>query len=311
MKKVEFQLLIEKYAAGKCSPEEEIQVEKYFDECQNNPGGFSEESTVIGKRMFQKIVTTIGQRKRKRRQRIGLKIAASLLLLISAGSIIHLLNKEEVYMAKTGFGEKKEFTLSDGTIVSLNSASRLTYTSNYNQDNRELNLIGEAYFEVTSNQEKPFIVHTKELNTKVHGTTFNINAYDDNEEITVSVTSGKVNVFDNQTVNEFLEVNQALTYNTLDKSHVKKQSNTENATVWKNNVLLLDDYNLETTCKILEKWFDVKIDIIDENLKSELIHGTFTEPNLKDVLTSIQFSIGIDIDYKNENHILFKNKKQL
>src|SRR5690606_13071965 len=302
------QILIEKYAVGKCGPEEQLLVEKYFEECQNKPRVFSEESAVIGKRMFQKIVKTIGQKKRRTRQRIGFKVAASLLLLISAGSIIHLYNKEEVYMVKTSYGEKKEFTLSDGTIVFLNSASRLTYTPHYNDDNRELNLIGEAYFNVTSNPEKPFIVHTKGLNTKVHGTSFNINAYDDNEEITVSVTSGKVNVFDNQKINEFLVVNQALTFNTLDKSHVKKQSNTENATVWKNNVLLLDDYDLEATCKILEKWFDVKIDISDENLKSETIHGTFSQANLKDVLTSIQFSIGIAIEYKNDKHILFKNK---
>lgn len=99
MKKVEFQILIEKYAVGKCSPEEQLLVEKYFEECQNNPRAFSEESTVIGKRMFQKIVKTIGQKKRRTRQRIGFKIAASLLLLISAGSIIHLLNREEVYLS--------------------------------------------------------------------------------------------------------------------------------------------------------------------------------------------------------------------
>src|SRR5690606_11831106 len=102
------QILIEKYAVGKCGPEEQLLVEKYFEECQNKPRVFSEESAVIGKRMFQKIVKTIGQKKRRTRQRIGFKVAASLLLLISAGSIIHLYNKEEVYMVKTSYGEKKE-----------------------------------------------------------------------------------------------------------------------------------------------------------------------------------------------------------
>ncbi len=85
--------------------------------------------------------------------------------------------------------------LADGSLVFLKPDSRISYTESFDDENlREVFLSGEAYFEVTKNPKKPFVVYANELVTKVLGTSFNVKAYEDEEDITVKVNSGKVSV---------------------------------------------------------------------------------------------------------------------
>jgi transmembrane sensor len=85
--------------------------------------------------------------------------------------------------------------LIDGSLVLLKKGSRISYSKNFLGNTREIFLSGEAFFEVTKNPEKPFLVYANGLVTKVLGTSFNIKAYDKDKEVTVEVKSGKVSVF--------------------------------------------------------------------------------------------------------------------
>src|ERR1700722_5620570 len=90
-------------------------------------------------------------------------------------------------------GSKTNVVLPDGTTVKLNAGSKLTYDKNYGNTTREVNLTGEAFFEVVKNKEKPFIIHTKKIDIKVLGTIFNVKSYPD-EKTETSLVRGSIEV---------------------------------------------------------------------------------------------------------------------
>lgn len=89
-------------------------------------------------------------------------------------------------------------TLPDGSVVTLEKASRLSYARAFEGNQREVFLSGAAFFNVTKNPEKPFVVYANELVTKVLGTSFTINAFEENKQVTVAVRTGRVSVFKNK-----------------------------------------------------------------------------------------------------------------
>lgn len=90
------------------------------------------------------------------------------------------------------YGSKTKLYLPDGTLVWLNAGSKMSYAQDFGINERSLNLSGEAYFEVTRNEEIPFKVHTEELDVKVLGTKFNFRNYKDDLEAKVCLLEGKV-----------------------------------------------------------------------------------------------------------------------
>lgn len=145
-------------------------------------------------------------------QKQWLKIAASILLLMGIGAWYTYFSPEK--SSEKGIYEKlvaqnpnqlvevtnqNEKTLPiqliDGSLVLLKKGSRISYSKNFMGNTREIFLSGEAFFEVTKNPKKPFLVFANGLVTKVLGTSFSIKAYDKDREVTVEVKSGKVSVF--------------------------------------------------------------------------------------------------------------------
>lgn len=112
-------------------------------------------------------------------------------------------------------GSQTKVILPDGSVVCLNSGSVLKYDPAFlRKKNREVYLIGEGYFEVQKNPEKPFIVHADDINVKVLGTVFNVRSYPEDSEIEVSLIKGKVNVFSTSETrdNVILAPDEQLTY---------------------------------------------------------------------------------------------------
>jgi len=91
-------------------------------------------------------------------------------------------------------GAKDRLVLSDGTIVTLNSGTTLSYPTSFVNKNREVYLNGEAFFEVHKDHEHPFIIHTKKMNVRVLGTVFNIKSYDDARQSETSLIEGSIEV---------------------------------------------------------------------------------------------------------------------
>ncbi|MCQ0112174.1 FecR family protein [Zhouia amylolytica] len=312
LKKEYFLHLLKKYNDGSCSYDEKVIIESYFDKCQDHNILLNDSEVFIKKKIYKGIKKEIS-RKRLRTSlllpRNILKYTASLLFLLSLGYFINENQELKTHIVYTKLGEKKEVSLPDGTLVFLNSGSQLSYRNNYNQTERNVKLQGEAYFDVHRDINKPFTVETNEFTTKVLGTSFNIKTPDKNNKATiVSVTSGKVNVYNlKHRIDEKLIKNDQLLYDhSRQQLEVNHQHDSKLDAAWKENIIALNGNNLEATAHVLEKWFDINIIISDPALKEIKVNGKYINPSLEEVLESLKFSTGITYSFSDEKTIYLK-----
>lgn len=189
--------------------------------------------------------------------------AAAILLLI-AGYLVyqHNSNKITLQTVATALGESKTLTLTDGSVVHLNGGSSIQFPEKFSQQQRTLTLAGEAFFEVSPDNTRPFVVRTGELATTVLGTSFNITTRNKEAGITVAVKTGKVlvaasNKEANQTKAALLPGMQA-TYNAQQQKLVVSPVHAANVGSWQNNVLVFDNISLEEICLALERKYGVQ-----------------------------------------------------
>jgi transmembrane sensor len=213
-------------------------------------------------------------------------------------------------------GQKSIITLSDGSRVYLNSGSSIAHPAVFERGKREIELSGEAFFEVTPDGKRPFIIHSGNLTTRVLGTSFNIRAFDKNE-ISVTVATGKVQLEINDTLShrsaERLSVpvmlfpNQQAVYKT-GTGIVTSEVQVEQFIAWKNNTLYFEGTSLEDAAVMLERWYNVTIDFANEDIRQCKIYGQYRDQTLMEVLGSIRYMYQIDYRFDEENKIELNGK---
>ena len=142
-------------------------------------------------------VAVIGSRRRTSLQRHLLSVAACIAFVVMGyvfSEVSHKSDSVATFTVTSGVGERPTVTLPDGTEVNLNALSRLTYSFQPASHSRDINLSGEAYFNVEHDKDSPFRVHTPNMTVECLGTEFNIKAYPTDEQETVVLTDGKVRV---------------------------------------------------------------------------------------------------------------------
>ncbi len=166
--------------------------------------------------------------------------------------------------------------LPDGTQVWLNACSRLTYSQGFGINDRNLKLEGEGYFEVSHNEQLPFIIHTQEVDVTVLGTQFNFKNYADDSEASVSLLSGKVKLSNHLRQEEtlYLQPNEKVTLNKLTGEMKTTRTQVQNSKIWTHDELFFDEELLEDIAKKLMRNYDVKIEVAD-SLKNTRFYGSF------------------------------------
>lgn len=173
------------------------------------------------------------------------RVAAAFASAIIIGFILNYIIKDTESITNpvvevTTTDSIKVFNLSDNTRISLNKNSRFTYPENFNDSIRITTLEGEAFFEVTPNRDKPFIIHTAQTQTRVFGTSFNVKAYEEEDDVEVTVVSGKVQVQildSEETEPVYIEAGNELIYNKTNTSIKKQKSKNTNFMWWKKHSL--------------------------------------------------------------------------
>jgi Fe2+-dicitrate sensor, membrane component len=155
-------------------------------------------------------------------------------------------------------GGQYHIVLSDGTGVWLNAASSIRFPVAFTGNERVVELNGEAYFEVTKNQRRPFKVNVNGSAIEVLGTHFNVNAYNDENAIQTTLLEGKVKVVHQQT-SAILQPGQQAVY-TQDAPISVKTVDTEAAIAWKNGLFWFDNVDLRTIMRQLERWYQVEVE---------------------------------------------------
>lgn len=213
-------------------------------------------------------------------------------------------------MIATSIGEKEEVILSDGTKVIVNANSVLSYPASFAGNTREVMLKGEAFFEVTENKEKPFIVNTNEgMDIKVLGTVFNVKSYPEDKKVETTLVSGKVQVVerkDNKTV--LLYPSQRATYNKTDDRLIIDKVETDHLISWKDGRLIYDETPLKDVIKDLERVYDVTFLVDSKELLEYKFKGVFDNLTITQVLSLFELSSPIQCTLK-ENYVIIDKQK--
>lgn len=218
----------------------------------------------------------------------------------------------EYNIKETQKGQKLTIYLHDGTKVKLNYESSLRFPQHFSDTNRIVYLTGEAFFEVAHDSIRPFKVITPQVTTKVLGTTFNINAYPQNETVDVALVSGKVAVTPSHgteyTEPQYLNPGQAASFY-RSKNEIKLHDfNLEQVLSWKDGVIVFNDANQNEVFSRLEKWYGLEFDIINSSNQSWRYTGKFDNLNLDAILTSLSFVKNFDYKIKNDQVMIRYNK---
>jgi len=212
-----------------------------------------------------------------------LRVAAIIFFIINIGGLAFILssrnNSQEYFtsvIAENGQISKVE--LPDGSLVWLNSGSKITYNNNFALENRNINLIGEAYFKVTKNKKLPLIVNCEELKVKVLGTHFNVMAYTNCNDVKVTLEEGSVELLnsDLKTFSHKLVPGELGSFNKNSKKLSVRKVNTFKYTSWKQGIINIYDQTLDELVKRLEIHYSQKFELAD-NVKN--FHFTFTIRN--------------------------------
>jgi ferric-dicitrate binding protein FerR (iron transport regulator) len=209
-------------------------------------------------------------------------------------------------------GEQLRVTLPDASVVRLNAGSSIRFPEKFDTDKRQITLSGEAFFEVTKDPNRPFEVKTNNITTTVLGTSFNIKAFGQ-EQATVTVATGKVEVETkngDSTDKLLLLPNQQVVYNKKENHFKMEEVDSRHYFEWTSGTIRFNNDPLEEVVKILERWYNVKIQLDKHIKKSMRIQGSYTDKKLYIILDGLGYIYNLDCHYINDNTIVIKLKPQ-
>lgn len=197
-------------------------------------------------------------------------------------------------------GKTYELKLSDGTHVWLNSESELIYPTSFEGDKREVVLKGEAFFDVTRDESKPFIVENNQMKIKVLGTSFNVSGYMSEKSQNVTLVSGSVQVqMDNDSAFR-ISPSEQFSYDKETHSTSIQIVNTELYTAWTEGKYIFKDTSLENILSKLQRWYDFEVVYLQEDLKNKHFSIVINrEDDLKNVLEVISFTSNVKLVQEN------------
>ncbi len=306
--------LLDRYLAGTCTGQEKSYVEEWLlkngrdnEEWIKMPGmkreqWLSDLYTDIGLSIISKDSASKPRQHKiltiNRGWKTAVSVAASIVMLIGIYFLWPALKQSGFKEYRVAAGARKVLTLQDGSRVWLNSATYFKCPGLFNKQTRDVYLEGEAYFEVAPDVEKPFIVHTGKLSTKVLGTHFNIRAYNSDPEISVALLEGKVQLVshtENQT-NLILRPSELGIYR-KEASELKKitVNSIADYSAWKDGKLIFDEAPVQDVINRLSVIFNAKVDLNNTDMKRCTVTGTFNYNQGVDEILSI---ICISLDGK-------------
>lgn len=208
-------------------------------------------------------------------------------------------------------GKTYQLELSDGTRIRLNSESELIYPTLFTENKREVTLIGEAFFEVAKDKDKPFIVKANEMEVSVLGTTFNICSYTKDKTISTTLIEGSVSVRTNHGKKQIITPSEQFTYNKENNQTDIQTVNTELYTSWINGKYIFKDAKLEEIINKLQLWYDFSVTYQNENLKDNR-YSLIAEKDidLDKLLEVISYTSDVKLERTGTNTINIKKIKE-
>ncbi len=260
-----------------------------------------------------------------------IQIAAIVIVTFGIGFMVqkYMPQEEQYASVNVPYGAKSELELPDGSKVWVNSGSVLKYPTDLNSKEVNIYLEGEAFFDITKNPKRAVNVKTSTINIQVHGTTFNVRSYADDDVVETTLLEGSVSIsgkVGNRIIKEpiYLKPNEQAvvtksvetvnvassdakkaeaktdtketqTVTTLPavqpKIEISKGIETENFIMWKYNILVFKNERFEDLAIKLERWYNVEISIKDKDLKNSRYTGTFEKESIEQAMQALSLSL--------------------
>lgn len=266
-------------------------------------------------------------------------VAAAGFLLFILGSLMTTLTDRKSQISQSDrdsteifipYGSKSKITLSDGSEVWINAGSSIKYSNSYNKENREIDLRGEAFFDVKTDRSRPFTVKTSRMIVKAAGTKFNLKSYPDENTESAILVEGTIDV---EVINEGrksesyrLKPNEKLVIHsegalltnmseTSPPQAVKvkpgpfkvdftKEVRTELYTSWKDNRWVIEGEPLETLVPVLERRYNLKFRFADEEAKAYKFSGTIQNETIEQILEALTMTAPVKYHIKRDSVLL-------
>lgn len=304
--------ILQRYVEGNVSPEEIIAVVDWLDADENNVREFMALHKLNDISLLNQPDNRADNQKKKRTisfRKIGYELAkiAAILIIFWGGTKLFETNttEESIVTYQTLYvpaGQRAELILPDSTRVWLNAHSKLIYPVSFGKGNRQVELNGEAYFDVVHNEKQPFIVKTRQMDIQVLGTEFNVTSYSSDFE--VSLLRGCI---------ELSSPSLSSTYKVKEKEHVKLKDNkliVNNITDydyfrWKEGLICFNNESVATIIEKLKLFYDIDIETHNKKFLNSRYSGKFrTKDGIEQVLKVLQIEHKFSYTKNNDLNLI-------
>lgn len=318
--------LILKHLSGQTTDEEIEQLTSWVNESAENENQFAEmqnsyiflASTLSPdnrKSAFNEIINQINNKKEKK------GISVKRIYSIAASVLFPVLLVASLWYYQGVFADKNEpelfteivappkhnsqITLSDGTQVWLSPESKLRYGQNYGKKTRNVILDGEGYFEVTKNHEKPFTVETGHLKVKVLGTSFNLEAYNNETLVRTTLVRGSLQIESELISKEvLLSPGDRISLDLNSKQLTSEKVNTEIYRLVKEGMIIFKRNTLAEVCRKLERWFMIPVELNGADNQDLLFTAKFQDEPVEKILQILDLTIPINYQIMNDKIVI-------
>ncbi|MGQ8336198.1 FecR family protein [Sunxiuqinia sp. A32] len=233
------------------------------------------------------------------------KIAAVIFMIIGIGSLSGILRYEFsstdsgklLYTTfTTPLGQNSKIVLPDQSVVWLNSGTTITYNNHFSIDNRDVEIEGQAFFQVEHNEELPLIVNCRDLNVTVLGTKFDVNAYPDHTNIEIVLQEGKVELtHDNyKSFRQILNPGEKLEFDTENVGLNVSQVDIYKYTSWKDGILIFKNDPMNEVLEKLERWYNIKIDVRNKEIYNLVFNATIVNQSVEEIFELIRYTCSVE-----------------
>ncbi|WP_158857994.1 FecR family protein [Lunatibacter salilacus] len=307
--------LIAKELRGTLTQEERLLLNKWYDAQYGET--FSREGLPdLPSKNFSRLEKEMGLARTNTTIRVWVGMAAACLVFFLVfyyqnneltENIVSQVEAENMFeTVQNGRGIRRSVTLVDGSIIYLNSHSTIEIHKKFSI-NRIVRLEGEAYFEVAKDSLHPFIVHTQDIETRVLGTAFSVQAFKDKPQV-IAVKEGKVNVTQagGNTYGQTLERNDQMVVSTEATFGTITKIDPQLVFAWVEGTIIFDRKPLREVLNELSEWYDLESLEIEAINKNCIVTGTYPRMKLVDILESIKYATGITYEL-NGKQLTVKN----
>ena len=306
--------VLHKFFKGNATYQEEVEIRKWIEESKENEATFFQERLLYDSILLQKEVEENKASKTKS-LKIGfwnsfIRVAAIFLFLTTVGLLINKYIEDQnashhLHTVIVPPGQRINLILANNSSIWLNSNTTFKYPSQFSKKQREVYLEGEAYFEVSSDENHPFIVNTTQGGVKVTGTTFNVSAYSKYGKFETSLFEGNVGVYLKNSEEEIVNIKPT-------QKAVFKNGNLEVSKIndydeflWRRGLIAFNNKQLKEILSVLEHYFDTEIKIDADQLPDNTYTGKFRQTDGIDyALKVLQTSIHFNYERDNEQQII-------